>query len=139
MRPIYETKADKARELGVVEYLQRKGYKFLYIETVPLASFDGYMARLDGTPFALVEIKNRRNASDAYPTYMISASKVRAMLATAKAHQLRALLFVRFTDGVFITRLEDNEQTGEGGRYDRNDSRDIEECVYIPMERFRKL
>lgn len=139
MRPIYETEADKARELGVVEYLQRKGYKFLYTETVPFAPFDGYMTRPDGTTFALVEIKNRRNASDAYPTYMISANKVRAMLETAKEYQLHALLFVRFTDGVFVTRLEDNEQTGEGGRYDRNDSRDIEECVYIPMERFKEL
>ena len=139
MRPIYETEEDKLKELGVVEYLQRKGYKFLYTETVPLAPFDGYMARPDGANFALVEIKNRRNASDAYPTYMISANKVRIMRETAKQHGLKALLFVRFTDGVFLTELRDGEQTGEGGRYDRNDSRDVEECVFIPMERFKQL
>ena len=117
MRPIYETKQDKRNEVVVAKYT----------------------LLAHGRPRALVEIKVRTNTSSTYATYMISAVKVDAIINTAKEQGLIPFLVVKFTDGIFITKLVEDFKRGLGGRYDRGDTRDIEECMYIPMNKFKKL
>jgi hypothetical protein len=46
---------------------------------------------------------------------------------------------VKFVDGIFMTVVEDDYEIRSGGRYDRNDLMDVENCVYIPMNKFRPV
>ena len=137
MRPIYETRQDKYNEVSVAQYLTEK-HGGVYVPSEELAPFDGVLLSR-GQPKALVEIKVRTTASSTYATYMISAAKVDSIIAMAKEQKLIPLLVVKFTDGVFITKLVEDFKRGLGGRYDRGDTRDVEECMYIPMSKFRKL
>ena len=137
MRPIYETEQDKRNEIVVAKYITEK-YGGTYVPSEGLAPFDGTLLTY-GCPRALVEIKVRTNTSSTYATYMIGATKVDAIITTAKEQGLIPFLIVKFTDGIFITKLADNFKRGLGGRYDRGDTKDIEECMYIPMNKFKKL
>ena len=137
MRPIYETKQDKYNEVVVAQYITEKRGG-TYVPSEGLAPFDGVLLSR-GQPKALVEIKVRTTASNTYATYMISAVKVDVIIATAKEQKLIPLLVVKFTDGIFITKLVEDFKRSLGGRYDRGDTRDVEECMYIPMSKFRKL
>ena len=137
MRPIYETKQDKHNEAVVAKYITEK-YGGTYVPSEGLAPFDGTLLS-HGRPRALVEIKVRTNTSSTYATYMISAVKVDAVITTAKEQGLIPFLVVKFTDGIFITKLVEDFKRDLGGRYDRGDTRDIEECMYIPMSKFKKL
>jgi hypothetical protein len=138
MRPIYETDYDRQREGSVSAYVTEK-YRCTFKKSEDLTSFDGVFADYNGQDFAVAEIKVRNNRSDKYPTYMISAAKVDAILAYANDRALFPMLLVGFTNGVFITKLSNHYLKSLGGRRDRNDPSDIEVCVYIPMERFKAL
>lgn len=138
MRPIYETDYDRQRESSVSAYVSEK-YRCTFKKSEDLTPFDGIFVDRNGQDFAVVEIKVRNNRSDKYPTYMISAAKVDAILSYADNMGLFPMLLVRFTDGVFITKLSDRYLKSLGGRQDRNDPSDIEICVYIPMEKFKAL
>ena len=137
MRPIYETRQDKYNEASVAQYLTEK-HGGVYVPSEELAPFNGVLLSR-GQPKALVEIKVRTTASSTYATYMISAAKVDSIIAMAKEQKLIPLLIVKFTDGVFITKLVEGLKRSLGGRYDRGDTQDIEECAYIPMSKFRKV
>lgn len=138
MRPIYETEYDRQQEDSVGMYVAEK-YGCVFRKSEALASFDGVFSKFDGVDFALAEIKVRNNSRYKYPTYMISAAKVDAILSNARNMGLFPILIVCFTDGVFITKLSDRYPKSLGGRRDRNDPNDVEMCVYIPMEEFKAL
>jgi len=138
MRPIYETPQDKMREQEVQSYIMDT-LDCDFVQTDKLGNIDGFICYKDGKPAAAVEIKTRKNASDKYPTYMLSANKWRNGLAIAEQYAIPFVLIVRFTDGVFAITLGKSYSLGQGGRYDRGDSKDIEECIYIPMEKFHKI
>ena len=138
LRPIYETAKDRERENSVRQYLISK-YECVYRPTDTLQVFDGYLLYPNETLAAIVEIKTRKNESSRYPTYMISARKWRTGLGLAEEHNVPFMLVVAFTDGVFVTKFKSNYPTALGGRRDRNDAQDMEECIYIPMTDFRKI
>jgi hypothetical protein len=138
MRPIYETAQDRQREDDVREYISNN-YACTYIKSDRLAIVDGYLYSPDQDLIAVVEIKCRNNAHNKYPTYMISAVKWYNGLQLAKDRGVIFLLVVSFTDGVYVTKVKDSYEIKRGGRYDRGDSKDIENCVYIPMSDFREM
>ena len=138
MRPIYETANDRQREDEVRQYLVEK-YKCNYKKTAVLSGVDGYLYYPDDRLAAVVEIKCRNNAHDKYPTYMISASKWRNAQVLAKDDGIPFILVVRFTDGVYAIKGNKDHPTAKGGRYDRGDAQDVEECMYIPLEQFKKI
>jgi hypothetical protein len=138
MRPIYETVSDRQREDEVRQYLVET-YKCNYKKTAILSGVDGYLYDEDDVPAAVIEIKCRNNAHDKYPTYMISASKWRNARLLAKDDNIPFLLVVRFTDGVYAVKGNTEYPTAKGGRYDRGDAKDVEECMYIPLEKFKKI
>jgi hypothetical protein len=70
---------------------------------------------------------------------MLSSYKWRNGLYRAKTLGVPFMLVVKFADGVFYTIVDDAYEIGRGGRYDRNDRFDSEECVFIPMDTFRPL
>ena len=135
---IYETKADRANESGVFDTLSIK-YKCT-VETCPtLSAVDGYLLYESGKRAVVVEIKTRRNAHDRYPTYMLSAAKHENLLCIARQDGIPALLVVRFTDGLYATKIKSEYPTAAGGRYDRGNPNDMETCVYIPIQEFRAI
>jgi hypothetical protein len=138
MRPIYETASDRQREDEVRQYLVET-YKSKYVKSGSLAIVDGYLYYPDDKLAAVVEIKCRNNAHDKYPTYMISATKWRNARMLASDHGVTFLLVVRFTDGIYAVKGNTEYPTAKGGRYDRGDAKDVEECMYIPLEKFKKI
>ena len=138
LRPIYETDQDRGREREVHRYLESKlGCVFSTADT--LANVDGFLCTEDGELSAVVEIKTRRNPKDKYPTYMLSAAKWRNGLEIGKIYAIPFVLIVKFTDGVYAVALSDKYKSSHGGRYDRGDAKDIEECIYIPIDKFHKV
>jgi hypothetical protein len=138
MRPIYESAFDKQREDNVRRYIA-DNYACIYMKTAELAGVDGYLHYPDMNLAALVEIKCRNNSYNKYPTYMLGANKWRNGLTMAKEKNVPFMLVVSFTDGIYITKMKDNYEIKQGGRYDRGDSMDVEDCIYIPMSDFRKM
>ena len=138
MRPIYQTERDTVNESIVMDFIQSK-YKCNFRLTRPLDPFDAVILDDDDVVVALVEIKSRRNASDKYPTYMLSGAKADTVIRIAESMDAIPLLMVKFTDGIFVTKLMSGFERKRGGRYDRGDALDMEECIFIPMDRFRTL
>ena len=130
-RPIYETKADRGAATRVVDFVASV-LAFSDVEELePLHTADFLVRK--GEFEAYVEVKCRRNASRAYPTYMLSKSKYDALLELGKP----AMLVVKWSDGVGIAPLPVRHTAGRGGRWDRGDSRDVEAVVYIPLSEFQ--
>lgn len=137
-RPIYETEADKAKERTVQQHITAK-IDCLFQEAPVHDNLDGYLYHPDGNLGAVVEIKVRTNRSTTYDTYMLSAYKWRNGLHKAKTLEVPFLLVVKFADGVYYTVVKDDYPVSQGGRYDRNDRMDVENCVFIPMDSFKPL
>jgi len=136
VRPIYETELDRTREDRVFERLAGL-MDFNCIGTPRLSVADKLLCYKDGTLAAVAELKIRTNRHDAYPTYLFSATKHTTLLAVSSSLKVPALLFVKFSDCVALTKLRMGYEQKSGGRRDRGDCRDIEPCVFIPMREFK--
>lgn len=138
MRKIYETETDRQKEFQVRQYLAT-AWDCDYEESPELSFVDCKLTNPDGSIAALVEIKTRTNASTKYPTYMLSAHKWRNALHMANEYRVPFMLVVQFTDGIYAAKIRNDYEIAKGGRTDRNDLMDIEDCVFIPMSDFRKV
>jgi len=138
MRPIYEKTEDRNRERAVFQLLSKK-LNCVCITTPKLSRIDRLICTKKGKLKAIVELKIRTNKHDAYPTYMLSAAKYKKMLSLADALKVHALLLVKYADKIRMVKLEEEYQLSIGGRTDRGDAQDIEECVYIPIKDFVDL
>jgi hypothetical protein len=93
-----------------------------------------------------LEIKVRNIRKDDWPTYMIDLSKL-VSLRDDCDNGLVGILVVVFLDWVGWVCPGDWKWSGnypdmevkQGGRHDRNDPRDIDQCAFIPIERFRSV
>jgi hypothetical protein len=137
-RPVYERSNDRLQEQKIAELAASK-WGVSLIRLAELAGAD-YMMVKHGELKAIVEIKNRSNPIALYPTYMISAAKISALNAVAAVIKAKPLLIVQWTDcaGWLDTTTATGDQ-GTGGRADRSDPMDVEECIYIPVNQFRRL
>lgn len=138
MRKIYETDDDRQRQNRIALHLADK-WNCTYIRSPDLHFVDGKILNSLGQIAAFVEIKFRNNASNKYPTYMLSAAKWRKALELAGTKKVPFMLVVEFTDGIYATKVKDSYPIAKGGRVDRNDPKDIEDCIYIPMAEFKKV
>ena len=130
MRPIYETTEDRRAAVRVMKYVSAALAMDELHEMEELHTAD-FLAR-KGDLEIYAEVKCRRNAAQAYPTYMLSKAKYDALLELGKP----AMLVVKWSDGVGITPLPVSHTVGRGGRWDRGDSKDVEQVVYIPIDNF---
>jgi Holliday junction resolvase-like predicted endonuclease len=140
--PIYQTKEDTKKEHAVVRLLESKTpQRFLEIKSV--TSPADWVSYRDGAGVThLVEIKNRTNSMGAYPTYMIDKKKVDKLDRLSAELGLGGLVIVGFTDYVAIAKtadIIDKSTVGTGGRYDRNDTNDIDTVYYFPIEHFKAV
>jgi len=70
---------------------------------------------------------------------MISSTKCKRGKDWAQKENAAFILVIKFTDGVFMTRVTNKYQEYLGGRQDRNDPNDLERCAYIPISSFMRV
>lgn len=141
-RPIYETDADREHENEVLRAVLSLTANFFFVKAPELSCYDFEIYVTDTKKlYALGEIKVRNNSSQKYPDYMISRAKLLNCLDEADSLGVHVSLFVRFTDGLFCTKVKPDlpYPSRLAGRYDRQDSRDTEMCVFIPIAEFEFL
>jgi len=138
MRKIYETEIDRQNESNVARYLET-AWNCTFKKSVALSNIDGEVFGPDGRLAALIEIKKRLNSSTRYPTLLLSANKWRNALRLSEECCVPFMLVVEFTDGIFVTKIKKEYPVQKGGRYDRGDSMDLEDCVYIPISDFKRV
>jgi hypothetical protein len=135
MRPIYETSEDRQKEQDVFAMVADT-FGCVCITTPKLSVADRLLCSAEGVLLGIVELKIRTNPYAKYPTYMLSATKHTQLMNTARALRVPAFLVVKFSDSVKVTRLQEDYPTSVGGRRDRGDNKDIEKCIFIPIEEF---
>ena len=138
MRPVYETKEDRTREQQVFDAIADK-FSCQCIVTPKLSVADRLLCNRKGELVAIAELKIRTNPYKKYPTYMLSAHKHEALTRMGEALKVPALLVVKFSDSLKVTTLKDTYLKEVGGRYDRGDSKDVEQCIYIPIGEFKTI
>jgi len=138
MRPIYEKQEDLMKEEQVFRAFETS-HNAVCVRLPQLSVVDRLICTKNNALYAVAELKIRTNTHDKYPTYMLSAAKHKAMLELASALKVPALLLVQFTDILMIAKMEDTYESSKGGRTDRGDALDVEECVYIPMKKFKQV
>jgi hypothetical protein len=136
-RPFYEAPEHVSEELKVAAYVCNV-FSCSYEQYPPLHPLNGKLVQ-DGITKVVAEIKIRNNASTKYPTLMMSSDKWKRGLDWAFIENKPFMLFVKFTDGIFMTKVKNKYDEAIGGRTDRNDPNDVERCVYIPISSFKKI
>jgi hypothetical protein len=141
MTPHYETKEDLDRETRTLKIFclnMRCTHKKVMEKDdySPDATFWRYGKRV-----AVGEVKVRTCASTDWETYMISKAKIDSVFECW--HPLPFILIVAWTDRIGWVAVTDASRQQwkviPGGRVDRGDPRDIEDCYHIPIDSFRRL
>jgi len=136
MRPTYEKESDRGNEAAVAKTYLKPGY---VLEKMPVFfDFDvGYS--LNRKLKAVAEIKCRTHPYGTYPTYMISAEKYNKLCTFASHTKVVTLLIVQWSCGTIAhVSLPTDVSLFIGGRKDRDDPRDKEIVVHIPIGQFTK-
>lgn len=112
-RPLYETSADRERETAVIDRLSAR-FGAATIRFGVGSVCDVLLVQLR-KPLRLIEIKVRKNASGAFPTYMLSRRKYDDLLAIGMLLKVPVSLCVRWTDRTGMLDLPAAHTTAMGG------------------------
>jgi hypothetical protein len=110
----------------------------------PFSPIDFTLIRY-GKIIAFLEVKWRQDYSVKKIAdlggYMLSRKKYDAMKSLSLAAKLPVYFSVYLSDGLYYAIIHNVTYVteGRGGRRDRNDKKDIERVVYIPMGNFHKV
>jgi hypothetical protein len=138
MRKIYENATTVSAETIFAEDIQERWKGKLC--KLPRQYHLDFTWVKDNVIHGFVELKNRTNEKDTYPTYMISLSKVLKAKELSKASGLPSILAVRWKDSDGYVNLHDVKfDLGFGGRYDRGDWQDIEPVALIDIANFKSI
>ena len=137
-RPEYERPEDRAEEAAVCKELEEKGLQF---EKLPPKDVIDFAVLKEGKVVGFMEVKARSNASDHYPTFMISMAKFLRIKQILDSTGIPTALVVKYTDKVRrLWIAKDTPHLVEmGGRYDRGDGEDVEPVVHFKTELFKDL
>ena len=138
-RPTYENASDRSAEtVAVQKFIKSFGGEVDFIKLPMQYKMDFALTR-NGVITALVEVKCRRNKKHAYPTYMISMSKLVAA-AGYRSIGINCILLVQWADGMGWVQMSNEDwNVRVGGRKDRNDWQDIEPVTHIPIREFKDV
>lgn len=138
-RPVYETDADLLKEDRIKRTIEQKWKADLH--KLPIKYHADFLALRDDTPVGLIEIKIRDNDSTKYPTYMLSLHKAVNCLATADIMNIPFVLVVFWNDMIGYIQVTDEyfKVVKMQESNFRNDVGDIEPCIHIPINDFKKL
>ena len=136
-RPKYESEGDRRNQHYVLSKLEQAFGVPAERPSEEFASYDGMFTFGSGRK-CVVEVKVRRNPRRQYPTYMLSKMKYDNLCGFVE-QGMDALLVVQWTDELGVIQIPAEHTVSTGGRYDRNDSRDIERVVLIPTSKFKRV
>ena len=145
-RPIYESEDDRSNERQAADKFRKhleqalipKPESVELREAPRLYPFD-YEIIVDGKPWAIVEIKCRKNRLEDYDSYMISMEKIRGLREAAHIRNMASFLLVSWSDTLGYAPAVSIAERGIkswGGRTDRNDPKDQEVVLYAPHSLF---
>lgn len=142
MRPIYESDTDLCNEQSIVVALESR-FKCSFKKTPKFFSVD-YVAVRENKPVAWVEIKCRKYTMlqiHSFGGYLISLKKIISAKHLFDVTGLPFILIVKAADEIYFSQFQTFSFTNLviGGRKDRQDAEDVEPCVLIPTDSFRKL
>jgi len=139
MRELYESGHDRTKETAAVErFIHHFGGGADYVKLPIQYKLDFAIVR-DGRVTSFIEVKCRKNIISAYPTYIISLSKMVAA-TQYKTAGISCILLVQWTDQMGWVQIPDNRWvTKVGGRKDRGDWQDVEPVVHIPIKEFKLI
>jgi len=142
-RPLYETDADLARESGVVEAVE-KAWKCT-MSKLPIRYHLDYVFKRGDKAIGFCEIKTRNYTMQKIGEmggYLMSIGKWSSAKQLSDASGLPFVLIAKTLDGVYYCSFQDEFKPDNilvRGRTDRDDWQDIEPCVLINANRFKKL
>jgi hypothetical protein len=104
---------------------------------MPISYHFDYLLMADDGPWALVEIKIRRQR---YETLILGVQKAVMMRFYAAQMGIRPLLVVQW-DATYFTQLRPvmDYRVDWGGRWDRGDDQDMEPVIHIPSNEFMRM
>lgn len=137
-RPMYEVPSDVDKEIAVMDKLVSK-YPF-EVEYFKLPKhyqldYGVYRERL----ILLTEIKCRDIRFNTYPTVILSAHKMHAMIEWY-VRGIKSVLLYQMNDGLFAYNVDTDAYQlpiHHGGRKDRNDWQDVEPVYHIDTKLLR--
>jgi hypothetical protein len=140
MRQTYETQTDLDNERAVADKIAA-AWKTAAEKLPAKMECDYMLTGNGGVGGAFIEIKCRKVASTAYPTYMLSLHKWMRLRWLMQSTGMPVFLVVSHTDGIRYLRIEADKHydVTMGGRTDRADGQDVEPVVKIPMAFFTRL
>ena len=141
-RVLYESDGDRLAERQIADVIE--GQMDCRLFKMPMRYGLDYMAMRQGKAVAFLEMKSRNCLSTTYETYMIGLHKLMSAQSLTRATGLPCMLVVRWQDKIGMAKLPAEGMPewwtiANGGTAKRNDARDIEPVVHIPVARFRVM
>jgi hypothetical protein len=142
MRPVYESSFDIERETSAMAQVASV-FGGKPNKTPKFSQIDYTLSRANGEITSFFEVKCRNNPKDKYPTLLLSLHKFMNLVEQTDTTGLPAYVVAAWTDGLYIFQVSriDTElfDIKKGGRYDRNDPKDVELVIHIPIDLFKPL
>ena len=142
-RPTYETSADLERESAVIDRFKSKWN--VEVQKLPVRYYLDYVMHRGDKTLAFCEIKTR-NVSikkiEEWGGFILSLSKWISAKNIVDSTALPFILIYRTEDGDYYNKITDftsHDGVYYRGRTDRNDWQDMEPCVMLDVNRFKKL
>jgi hypothetical protein len=144
-RPFYETESDRIAEKAIADRIAAK-YGWTVVQLKPACHVD--FALMNGDQIkGFMEIKNRKYDYEAMRRMgglMLSAVKFSGLINWRDTYYMGIVVGLNLTDGLFTFTTLPNEPVAHFkmkfmGRIDRNDDQDMEPCILIPIEKFKRL
>lgn len=140
-RPTYEQDKDVSAQAFVASELEYAWGAELY--PTPQFSCIDFFARWPDKRLGIIEIKRRMNLIGKYPTLLISKRKIDGAAGIADFLGIAFHLCVHWDDGIFSRQIKLSDlptlRVDRGGRWDRNDAGDIEDCYHLPTGTFERI
>lgn len=138
-RPKYETRGDLDNEQRVADLLVLEGYELYKLPVRYELDFAIHDLRDGGSVCGFAEVKARRVKHDAYPSVMISLSKVLKARQLTDTTGLPSYLIILYLDCLARLDFASDFEVRKGGRSDRGDPQDADVCAYYQLDGLRVI
>lgn len=138
-RPRNETVEDLLTEKNAALYIEKEFDCDITKLSERLYELDWAISR-EGKVCAFGEFKRRRFSRSKFQTLILSAAKWMKGIELARFYSVPFILFIQWDDGIFYLNSEEFQaHTLRLAGNHRGQNGDIEPCVEIPVELFKKV
>jgi len=129
---LYETEEDRFAERAALDAFERE-YGVVCVQLKPQYPVDAMMI-VDGKPAAFIEVKCRKNKSDAYPTVLAAVHKIIRLLELENATGFPGMMLFRWKDrwGTISAKQCKQYPVTVHGSGDRGET-GYEPCFLVPV------